>query len=493
MEIRDQLYIAGAWTSPVGAGSLEVIDAATEEVFGRVPAGSHADVDAAARAAAAAFPSWSAATVGERSAALRAIADGMDKRGEELAIMMSREVGTPLDISRRVQVGLALSVFRSMADLIEDFPLEEQLGSSIVLRVAAGVVGAITPWNYPIYQLAAKVAPALAAGCTTVVKPSSVAPLAAFVLADVIHELGLPAGILNLVTGRGAEAGEAIAGHPAIDMVSITGSTAAGARVAQIAAPGIKRVALELGGKSAFVLLEGADLDVAVPNAVRQCFVNNGQTCAATTRLIVPQRLLGEIEERVAALVGAQVVGNPLEADTDIGPVASAGQFRSIQAILEKVADDGTILTGGPGQAPGQERGYFVRPTVVSRVSNQALVAREEIFGPVLAIIATGDVEESIAVANDCDYGLSGAVFAADEHTAMDVARRLRTGQVAINGGRFNVMAPFGGFRKSGVGRELGPHGLAEYFELVSLQLPASSASSASSASLASSGLEVTP
>jgi acyl-CoA reductase-like NAD-dependent aldehyde dehydrogenase len=386
---------------------------------------------------------------------------------------MSREVGTPIAISQRVQVGLAVSVFRSMADLIEDFPLEERLGTSLVLRVPAGVVGAITPWNYPMYQMAAKVAPALAAGCTVLVKPSSIAPLAAFALAEIVDTLALPAGVFNVVAGRGAEAGEAIAAHPAIDMVSITGSTGAGARVAEVAATDIKRVALELGGKSAFLICEGADLDVAVPNAVRQCFVNNGQTCAATTRLVVPESLLDDVEQRVAALVGAQVVGNPLDPNTEVGPVASESQFRSIQAILDKAADDGTFLVGGPGQMPGQDRGYFVRPTVVSRVSNQALVAREEVFGPVLAIIPVRDTDEAVAVANDSEYGLSGAVFAADEPAAIAVARRLRTGQVAINGGRFNVLAPFGGFRKSGVGRELGPHGLAEFFELVSLQLAA--------------------
>ena len=485
MDIRSELYIDGAWRRPEGAGSIDVIDAATEEVFGQVPAGSRADVDAAARSAAAAFAGWSSSPVGERSSILRSLADGLEARGPELAILMSREVGTPIAISQRVQVGLAVSVFRSMADLIEECPLEERLGTSLVLRVAAGVVGAITPWNYPLYQLAAKVAPALAAGCTVVVKPSSIAPLAAFALAEVVDSLGLAPGVLNLVTGRGAEAGEAIASHPSIDMVSITGSTGAGARVAEVAAPGIKRVALELGGKSAFIVCEGADLDIAIPNAVRQCFVNNGQTCAATTRLVVPESLLAEVEERVASLVEAQVVGSPLEPSTDIGPVASVGQYRSIQAILDKAGDDGTFLVGGPGQAVGQDRGYFVRPTVVSRVSNQSMVAREEVFGPVLAVVPVRDVEESVAVANDCDYGLSGAVFAADDASAIAVARRLRTGQVAINGGRFNVMAPFGGFRKSGVGRELGPHGLAEYFELVSLQLPA--------ASQEPSSLEMTP
>jgi len=480
LDTRPEHYIGGTWRKPRAAGgSIDVVEAATEEVFATVVAGTAEDVGDAAEAAAGAFLRWSSAPVAERSAALRAIADRLEARGPELATMMTREVGTPLTISERVQVGLALSVFRSMADLVEEFPLEERLGSSLLLRVPVGVVGAITPWNYPLYQLAAKVAPALAAGCTTVVKPSSVAPLAAFVLAEVVDELDLPPGIVNVVAGAGARVGEAIAGHPAIDMVSLTGSTGAGARAAEVAAPSIKRMALELGGKSAFLICEGADLDVALPNAVRQCFVNNGQTCAATTRLVVPRSLLAEVEDRVAALVSAQTVGDPLDPATDIGPVASESQFRSIQAMIEKAGDEGTVLVGGTGLAAGQQRGYYVRPTVVSRVSNAATIAREEVFGPVLTVIPVADDDEAVAVANDSDYGLSGAVFAADEAAAIAVARRLRTGQVAVNGGRFNVLAPFGGFRKSGVGRELGPHGLAEYFEMLSLQLPAAPSAAA--------------
>ncbi|WP_239346728.1 aldehyde dehydrogenase family protein [Frankia sp. CiP3] len=479
MDRRTGLYLGGAWRAPSGSGTIEVIEAATEETIGVVPAGEVADITAAVMAARGAFERWSATPRSDRIALLRMIADGLEARGAALATLMSREVGTPLVTSERIQVGLAVSVIRSTADVAERLPLEERIGSSLVLRVAAGVVGAITPWNYPLYQLAAKVAPALAAGCTVVAKPSSVAPFAAFALADVAHEAGLPAGVLNIVTGRGPVAGEALASHPEVDLVSLTGSTAAGARVAQLAGPGIKRLTLELGGKSAFILCPGADLGRAVTSAVRGCFVNNGQTCSATTRLLVPHELLEEVEERLVALVEAQVVGDPLDPATTIGPVASAAQARSVASYLDKARHEGTVLVGGPGPVPGLDRGYFVRPTVVSRLRNDAVLAREEIFGPVLAVIPVADADEAVAAANDSDYGLSGAVFAADEAAAIAVARRLRTGQVAINGGRFSVLAPFGGFRRSGVGRELGEHGLAEYVELMSLQLPTGSSGAA--------------
>ncbi|HZB19037.1 MAG TPA: aldehyde dehydrogenase family protein [Blastococcus sp.] len=470
---RHALYVDGAWRSPSGATAIEVHEAATEQVMATVPSGDASDVEAAVAAARAAFPAWSATPVPERARLLRLLADGLDARSEELARVMAREVGTPIATADRVQVGLGVAVFRSMADVVEQLPAEERIGSSLVLRVAAGVVGAITPWNYPLYQLAAKVGPALAAGCTTVVKPSSVAPLAAYVVADLVEEIGLPPGVLNVVTGRGAEAGEVLVQHPEVDLVSLTGSTEAGARVAALAATGVKRTTLELGGKSAFIICPGADLDAAVGAAVRTAFVNNGQTCSATSRLVVPRALLAEVEDRLAAAVGAMTVGDPLDPATQIGPVASGAQYRSIQGYLDIAADEGTVLVGGPGGVADRDRGWFVRPTVVSRLDNSSRIAQEEIFGPVLAVVPVDDVDAAVDAANDSDYGLSGAVWAGDVESAVAVARRLRTGQVSINGGRFNVLAPFGGFKKSGVGRELGPHGLAEYVELVSLQLPA--------------------
>jgi aldehyde dehydrogenase (NAD+) len=472
MRVQDALYIDGAWRPARGAGTIEVLEAATGDPLATVPSGTAEDMDDAVAAARRSFEAWSQTPVGERARLIRALAGGLAARETELATMISREVGTPLATSRRVQVGLGVAVLESMADAVEELPAEERIGTSLVLRQAAGVVGAITPWNYPIYQLAAKLGPALAAGCTIVLKPSSVAPLSAFVLAEIAAEIGIPAGVLNVVTGAGRAAGEALVRHPEVDLVSLTGSTGAGARVAALAAAGIKRTTLELGGKSAFLLCPGSDLGPALTSAVRTAFVNNGQTCAATSRLLVPRAELAEIEQRLTALVEAMVVGDPLDPATTLGPVASAGQQQSILRYLDKAGDDGVVLTGGPGPVPGLDRGYFVRPTVVSRLEADSVLAREEIFGPVLSVLGYDDLDHAVRLANDSDYGLSGAVWSPTVETSVAVARRLRTGQVSINGGRFNVRAPFGGFKRSGVGRELGPHGLAEYFELTALQLP---------------------
>jgi acyl-CoA reductase-like NAD-dependent aldehyde dehydrogenase len=438
-----------------------------------VPRGGGADVERAVAAARAAFPAWSRTPIADRAAALRALADGLEARGEQLAEMMSREVGTPIASSRRVQVGLSVDVFRSMADIAADFPLETRIGTSLLIRQPAGVVAAITPWNYPLYQLAAKLAPAMAAGCTIVLKPAGAAPLAAFVLAEVIGELGLPPGTVNVISGPGSQIGEMLAAHPDVDMVSITGSTQAGVRVAQAAAPTVKRLTLELGGKSPFILLDDADLAAALPVAVRSCFVNNGQTCSALTRLIVPRTLLSAVEDGLASLIGAMRVGDPLDPGTDLGPVVTAGQRQSIRGYIEQGSAEGaTLVAGGQDPPEGLDRGFYVRPTVFSAVTPDMVIAREEIFGPVLAVLPADSEDEAVRIANDSEYGLAGGVWSADQDRAIAVARRLRTGQVAVNGGRFNVRAPFGGYRSSGVGRELGEHGLAEYFELTSLQLP---------------------
>jgi aldehyde dehydrogenase (NAD+) len=469
---RPDLYIDGGWVAPSGGDVISVDEAATAEIIGTVPSGDAADAERAILAARRSFDGWTQTPIAERAAVVQAIAAGLREREDELAEVMAREVGTPLATSVRVQVGLAASVFETIAEAALELPEEERIGNSLIIRAAAGVVGAITPWNYPLYQLAAKVGPALAAGCTVVVKPSSVAPLATFTLADIVDGLGLPAGVFNLVSGRGALVGDVLSSHPQVDMVSLTGSTGAGIEVAKSAAGTIKKVALELGGKSAFLLAEGADLDAAVGAAVRGCFVNNGQTCSATTRLIVPRSLLAEVEERVAAAVNAFTVGNPLDPTTDLGPVASAGQFRTVAKYIEIGMSEGTLIAGGPGAVEGQDRGYFVNPTVFSRLDPDAKVVQEEIFGPVLAIVPYEGIDEGIAIANDSEFGLSGAVWAADIPEAVRIAKRLRTGQVAINGGRFNARAPFGGFKASGVGRELGHHGLMEYFELMSLQFP---------------------
>ncbi len=469
---RNKLYIDGEWVTPSGREVITVLEAATGEPIGTVPSGDSVDADRAIHAARRAFDQWAQVPIAERADVVTAIAAGLREREDELARLMSQEVGTPLAISVRVQVGLAATVFETIADAARELPGEERIGNSMIIRVPVGVVGAITPWNYPLYQLAAKVGPALAAGCTVIVKPSSIAPLSNFILADIIDSLDLPPGVFNLVSGPGSEIGELLSSHPEIDMVSITGSTGAGVRVAQAAAPTVKKVALELGGKSAFLIAEGADLDVAIQNAVRGCFVNNGQTCSATTRLIVPNSMIADVEERVAALVNAFTVGDPLNPEVDLGPVASAAQHKVVSDYIDIGMNEGTLIAGGPGRPEGLDRGYFIKPTVFSRLSPKARIVQEEIFGPVLAIVGYDSLEQGIDFANDSEFGLSGAVFAADVPTAVSIAQRLRTGQVAVNGGRFNAQAPFGGFKTSGIGRELGHHGLLEYFELLSIQFP---------------------
>lgn len=469
---RNELYIDGSWVLGHGGSPEEVINATTEEVMGQVPDASSQDVDAAVTAASRAFPQWSTTSVEERCTLLRDIADRLDARRDELAPLMSREVGTTMPNSYRVQIDLALSVLRSMADLAEEVPPSEMCGNSRVIRVPVGVVAAITPWNYPLYQIVAKLAPALVSGCTIVVKPANVAPLAAFALAEVIHDLGLPPGVFNLITGNGIRVGEDLVSHPKIDMVSLTGSVGAGKRVGELAAADVKRVTLELGGKSAAIFHPNVDLDSAVPSVLRSTFSNNGQTCSALTRLLVPQHRLEEVEQRVAEEVSMLNVGDPCLAGVDIGPVASAQQFERVQSHIRAGSHEGVILNGGLNKPEGLDRGYFVRPTVVSRLSASAHLAREEVFGPVLAIIPVRDIDEAVAVANGSEYGLSGAVHAPDNETAVEIASRLRTGQVSINGGRMNILAPFGGFRHSGHGRELGHYGLSEYSEPMALHMP---------------------
>jgi acyl-CoA reductase-like NAD-dependent aldehyde dehydrogenase len=469
---RDSLYIGGEWTAPAADGTIDVVNPATEEVIGRVPEGGPADVEKAVTAAAAAFEGWSQTPLQERVALCSAISLKLQERQQELAALISQELGAPIGISMLVQTGLPIMDFGSMEHLVEQLPWEQQIGNSLIVREPVGVVGAITPWNYPLHQVAAKVAPAMTAGCTVVLKPSEVTPLSAFVLAEIFEEVGVPAGVLNLVSGYGPVVGEAIAAHERIDMVSFTGSTRAGRRVSELAAATVKKVALELGGKSPNIILDDADLEQAIVNGIQKCYLNSGQTCSALTRMLVPRAQL-EAAEQIAAAVAAQVkVGDPFDESTQLGPLVSEVQRERVRSYIEKGVEEGArLLTGGAEAPEGMERGYFVRPTVFSGVTPEMTIAREEIFGPVLAIMPYEDEDDAVRIANDSQYGLAGGVYSASEERAKAIARRLRTGQVEINGAAFNPLAPFGGYKQSGHGRELGPYGVEEFLTLKSMQL----------------------
>ncbi len=470
--VRDRIYIGGEWVASTGTSTLDVIDSTTEQVMGTIPEGTAEDVDRAVAAARAAFPGWAATPVEERTRWLEQIQKGLEARVDQLADLITHEVGMPLILSKLVQVGLPMMTFGSMTRVAEEFDWERELGTSLIVREPIGVVGAITPWNYPLHQIAAKVAPALTAGCTVVLKPSEVAPLNAFVLAEVIEEVGLPAGVFNLVTGLGPVVGEAIAAHPGVDMVSFTGSTRAGRRVTEVASTTVKRVTLELGGKSANVILGDADLATAVPDGVSKCFLNSGQTCSALTRMLVPREHLSEVEGLAVAAAEKFTPGDPFDPASRIGPLVSAVQRDRVRSYIDKGIDEGAkLLTGGVEAPEGLDHGFFVQPTVFSGVTRDMTIAREEIFGPVLSIIPYDTEEEAVEIANDTDYGLAGGVWSGDAERAKAVARQLRTGQVEVNGGNFNPGAPFGGYKQSGNGREFGAFGLEEFLEVKSLQL----------------------
>ncbi len=476
MRAYDSLYIDGQWVPSTGSGTIDVVNASTEEVMGSIPEGTSEDVDRAVAAAKAAFPAWSQTDPSERAKALQALSDGLGARNQEIAETITGEVGMPMFLSQLIQAGLPTAVAGSYVQLLDEVQWEEQLGNSLVVKEPVGVVGAITPWNYPLHQIIAKVAPALAAGCTIVLKPSEVAPLNAFILAEIIDGIGLPAGVFNLVSGTGPVVGEAIAAHPDVDMVSFTGSTRAGTRVAEVAAPTVKRVALELGGKSANVILddlEGADLDTAVRKGVQSCYLNSGQTCTAFTRMLVPRDRHDEIVDIVRDEVeSVYTVGDPVTGAGRLGPVISDVQRDRVRGYIQKGIDEGaTLVTGGPEAPEGLDTGYYVRPTVFAGVDNSMTIAQEEIFGPVLSVIPYEDVDDAVRIANDTPYGLSGGVWGADKERAQAVARRIRTGQVEVNGGNFNPLAPFGGYKSSGNGRELGKYGLEEFLQTKSLQL----------------------
>ncbi|QGG93936.1 aldehyde dehydrogenase family protein [Actinomarinicola tropica] len=472
MRDQDKIFIDGAWVPSEGTGTIEVVNASTEEVMGHIPEGTAGDVDKAVAAAKRAFESWSTQPVDERLKYVQRLAEELNARNEEIATIIAGEVGMPINFAKMIQAGLPAATTASVIETAKNFAWEEQIGNSLVVREPIGVVGCITPWNYPLHQIMAKVAPALAAGNTVVLKPSEVAPLNAFVLAQIFEDIGLPAGVFNLVTGTGPVVGEAIAAHPDVDMVSFTGSTRAGKRVMQVGAETVKKIHLELGGKSANIILDDADFAEVIPKGVFACYLNSGQTCTAHTRMLVPKDRMDE-----AAQIAAQAAaGFPLgAADSEasmLGPLVSKAQQDRVRDYIRKGIEEGaTLVTGGPDQPEGLDKGYFVQPTVFANVTNDMTIAQEEIFGPVLSIIGYEDEDDAVRIANDTIYGLAGGVWSADPERAKAVARRMRTGQVDVNGGSFNAVAPFGGYKQSGIGRELGSFGFEEFLEVKSLQL----------------------
>ena len=464
-----QFFIGGEWVEPSTDRTVDVVNPATEEAVATVALGAEADVDAAVSAARDAFPAWSRTTPQERASVLDAVIAGYKARSADLAAAVVAELGSPEEFAAKAQVPAGLGHLIVARRLLDSFPFEEEVGSTLVVREPIGVCALVTPWNWPLNQTTSKVGPALAAGCTMVLKPSELSPLDAVVLAEILDEAGVPAGVFNLVNGDGPTVGTALAAHPDVDMISFTGSTRAGIEVARNAAPTIKRVAQELGGKSATIVLDDADLDAVVTRDVLAMFTNAGQSCAAGSRMLVPLERMDE-----AASVAAAAAGS-VHAGTDgpgmrIGPVVSAAQFERVQRYIELGIDEGaTLVAGGPGRPEGVDRGWFVRPTVLADVTNDMAVARDEIFGPVLVLIGYRDEDDAVAIANDSDYGLSGYVSSADPERARRVARRLRTGMVHLNGAPPDIKAPFGGYKRSGNGREWGRAGLEEFLEVKSL------------------------
>ncbi|MFE6153402.1 aldehyde dehydrogenase family protein [Streptomyces sp. NPDC057889] len=461
MKAHDGMYIGGEWRAAAGTDTIAVVNPADEQVIAHVPAGVAEDVDAAVFAAHEAFPAWAATPPAERAARIVALRDVLVARKDEIAETVTAELGAPLQFSQMVHAGVPILVAGSYAELAASYAFEEKVGNSTVYAEPVGVVGAITPWNYPLHQIVAKVAPALAAGCTVVLKPAEDTPLTAQLFAEAVHEAGIPAGVFNLVTGLGPVAGQALAEHPGVDLVSFTGSTAVGKQIGATTGAAVKRVALELGGKSANVILPSADLAKAVGVGIANVMGNSGQTCSAWTRMLVHT---SQYDEAVAlAAEAAAKYGDR------IGPLVNAKQHTRVRGYIEKgVAEGARLVAGGP-EAP-RERGYFVSPTVFADVTPEMAIAQEEIFGPVVSIIRYEDEGDALRIANGTVYGLAGAVWAADDAEAVAFARRMDTGQVDINGGRFNPLAPFGGYKQSGVGRELGAHGLSEYLQTKSLQ-----------------------
>lgn len=465
-----QFYIDGQWVDPAEPRTMDVVNPATEEVYGRISIGSAADVDRAVAAASRAFETFSITSRQERIELLQSILEVFVRRADEVAEAIMDEMGAPWGLAKYAQAASGTQHISAALKALQNYQFEEQIGSTMIVKEPIGVCGLITPWNWPMNQIAVKVAPAIAAGCTMVLKPSEIAPFDAIIFAEILHEAGVPAGVFNLINGDGPGVGTALSQHPDIAMMSFTGSTRAGVLVAQNAAPSVKRVAQELGGKSANIILDDADLEEAVKDGAAAMFENTGQSCDAPSRMLVPKAMLEEAAAIAAKVAAETAVGNPREKGTRVGPVVSELQWNKIQGLIQKGIDEGaTLVAGGTGRPEGLETGYFVKPTVFSNVSNEMTIAREEIFGPVLSIIPYEDEDDAIRIANDTPYGLSGYVSSGDLERARRVASRMRTGMVHINGADLEALAPFGGYKQSGNGREWGAHGMDEFLELKSV------------------------
>ncbi len=465
-----QFYIDGQWVDPVKPRTLDVVNPATEKVYGCISIGSAADVDKAVAAATRAFETFSRTSREERIELLQKILKVFVRRADEVAEAIMDEMGAPWGFAKHAQAASGTQHISAALDALKAYEFEEKIGSTMVVKEPIGVCGLITPWNWPMNQISVKVAPAIAAGCTMVLKPSEIAPFDAIIFAEILHEAGVPAGVFNLINGDGPGVGTALSQHPGIAMVSFTGSTRAGVLVAQNAAPSVKRVAQELGGKSANIILDDANLEQAVSNGTASMFENTGQSCDAPSRMLVPKKRMKEAAAIAAKVAAATAVGNPREKGTRVGPVVSELQWNKIQGLIQKGIDEGaTLVAGGTGRPEGLAKGYYVKPTVFANVSNDMTIAREEIFGPVLAIIPYEDEDEAIRIANDTPYGLSGYVSSGSLERARRVASRMRTGMVHINGADLPALAPFGGYKQSGNGREWGAHGIDEFLEVKSV------------------------
>lgn len=471
MKIIEQLYIDGKWIEPQSKKTLKVINPGNEQIIATVPAASKPDVVKAINAARAAFKSWKTSSPQLRREILEKIALKMEERSEELARAISESMGCPLQTARWLQVDDAISVIRNFSELTYLTEDVEEIGNSLILSEPIGVCAFINPWNFPLYQLVAKVGAALAVGCTMVVKPSEQTPLQDVIFAEIVESAGVPNGVFNLITGTGIEIGTVLSSHPSIDMVSFTGSTNTGALISKQAADTVKRVTLELGGKSPLIITEDANLETAVSYGINDLMLNSGQVCTALSRMLVPSHMLKHVEHLLVESANKLTIGT--QDDADIGPLSSLQQWENVQAHIARGIDDGaTLIVGGLGKPEGLDTGYFARPTIFSKVDNAMTIAREEIFGPVLCLIPYNEIDEAISIANDSPYGLNSAVYAGTKEVGIEIARKIEAGMCHVNGGELNLKAPFGGVKHSGNGRELSHHGLQEFIELKSVQLP---------------------